>query len=377
MKICYVSNNFEIHDYRFLQKMVENNYEVHAISLRKDRINDKFIIKGIQYYEFYKNRKIYQKRFHGLNPFWFISAYIFVKKIIKEVEPDILHGGYANISGFISAVVGFHPFLLMPWGSDILSDPINNIFINKLVKYAVTHADMITCDAETVKKRIVENYEYNPDKIIVFPWGIDLNKFNPNNNEVPVDLLEWNEKIVVICTRQHKEVYGIEYLINAIPKIIKENENIRFIFIGDGHLTEKYKLQLNKDRMNQYVKFTGRIDNNQLPQYLTNSSIYVSPSLSDGSSLSLMEALACSLPVIVTNIDANLEWVKDYHNGIIVSPKNTENLVNSIIKLSHDKSLCSKMAIINLQIANEKANWDTNFKKLEEIYCNLLMNNKQ
>jgi len=371
MKICYVSNNFEIHDKRFLVKFVENNYDVHAVSFRKNGIDDNFKVNGVKYYEFCKVRKSYQKRFHGLNPFWYIATVKYLKKIVKEINPDILHGGYASISGFICALSGFHPFLLMPWGSDILFDPKRNPVINKMVSFSIKHSDMITCDAETVKKRIVENYGHNSNKIIVFPWGIDLNVFNPDNNNIPENLLEWRENFIVICTRQHKEVYGIDYLIESIPFVVKENRNVRFLFIGDGPLTNTYINQVKRLNVENYTKFIGRVKNENLPLYLNNSHIYVSPSLSDGSSLCLMEALACGLPVVVTNIEANHEWVKENINGILVAPKNTEDLVNAIVKLSKDKGLCSSIIKRNLQIAKDRANWNINFSKLEKIYQQL------
>ena len=371
MRICYVSNSFEIHDYRFLKKMAENNYDVHAVSLRKDEIDDKFKVEGIKYYEYCKS-KFYAKRLHGLNPLWYISAVRFLKTIIEEVKPDILHGGYASISGFVCALSGFHPFLLMPWGSDILFQPKKNPVINIIVTFSINHADMITCDADSVKNELIYRYNYNPNSIVVFPWGIDLNLFNPNNNKLPIELLDWQDKIIVICTRQHKKIYGIEYLINAIPLVIKKNKNVRFLFIGDGPLTKTYINKLKQLNVEKYAKFVGKVKNEDLPLYLNNSDIYISPSLSDGSSLSLMEALACELPVVVTDIAANHEWVRNNYNGIFCNKRDSEGIAQAIIKLTSDKNLRIKMKENSLNIARKSADWDINFSKLEKIYKQLL-----
>lgn len=371
MKICYVSNNFEIHDYRFLKKMVEDNYEVHAVSLRKDKIDEKFKISGINYYEYYNKRKFYQKRFHGLNILWYKSAVEFLKEIVNDVKPDILHGGYTSISGFISALSGFHPFLLMPWGSDILFDPKKNLVINRIVTFSINHADMITCDAQTVKTRIINEYNYDASKIVVFPWGIDLKLFNPDNNKIPIELLEWQDKIVVICTRQMKKIYGIEYLIQAIPKLIDKDENVRFLFVGDGSLRRVYQERINDLGLNNYVKLVGFIPNNELPKYLNIADIYVSPSLSDGTSLCLLEAMACKLPVVVTEIDAIKEWIKDGYNGFTVPIKNSELLSKKIGYLIKNNSFRKKMGENNYKIASKKTDWNKNFMKLEKIYSQL------
>jgi len=371
MKICYVSNNFEIHDYRFLKKLVDNNYEVHAVSLRKDKIDRKYRISGIYYYEFCNHRKIYQKRFHGFNPFWFFSAIKFVKKIILESKPEILHGGYVTISGFICALADFHPFLLMPWGSDILINTPINFVKRKIVSYTINKADMITCDAESVKDEILKRNIYDAKKIEVFPWGIDLRIFNPDNNNYPKELIVWKNQIVVVCTRQHKKIYGIEYLIDAIPAAVEENKNLRFLFIGTGPLTDFYLNKIRRLNIADYVKFIGRMDNSILPLYLNNSDIYISLSLSDGSSLCLMEAIACGLPVIVTEIKANKEWITHNVNGKLIPVKSTADIVDTILELADDKKLCLSMKERNLQIASNRTDWDKNFSKLEIIYKHL------
>ena len=68
----------------------------------------------------------------------------------------------------------------MPWGSDMLLEPEASILKRQLISYAIKHSDMITCDAGSVKKQIVERFNYNRDKIVVFPWGIDLSLFTPS-----------------------------------------------------------------------------------------------------------------------------------------------------------------------------------------------------
>jgi len=372
MKICYVSNNFEIHDYRFLVKLIENNYDVHAVSFRKNKIPDKYFVDKIKYYEYYKIHTFLTKRYKGLNPFWYYNALKFLKRIIIEIKPDILHGGYTSISGFICALSGSHPFLLMPWGSDILIDP-KRFFGNKLLtSYSIRNSDLITCDITIVKDEIVDKYDYDPDKIIVFPWGIDLNKFNPQNNETPDELIEWKNNTIIICTRQHRKIYANEYIIEAIPNILKENNSIRFLFIGSGPLTEKYLKKVNKLKIEEYVKFIPWIDNEKLPLYLSNSDINVSASLSDGSSLCLMEALACGLPSIVSDIKSNRIWIKNGYNGYLCKVKNSRDISEKILCLINNKKKFSKMKTKAINTSKKEADWNKNFSKLEKTYQILL-----
>lgn len=372
MRICYVSNNLEVTDNKILKELIKHDYDVHVVSIKKREIKSENKIEGIQYCELIEEQKFYENRLHGFNPLWFFAAYRFVKKIIAQTEPDVLHGGYASICGFICALTKFHPFLLMPWGSDVLVYPQKSIAIKKLVAYAIKNADMITCDAERIKKIIVNRFNFDSDKIVVFPRGIDINLFSPCRDSNIRDKFQWRNNKIIICTRQHKNIYGIEYLIDAIPKIVEKEPLARFLFIGEGPLTIEYKKRIKKLRIEEYVKFLGFIKNEFLPQYLNSADIYVSPSLSDGSSLCLLEAMACSLPVVVTDVEAILEWIKDGYNGLVCAKRKSDCIAEKILLFLSNEKMRGEMGQINYTIARDRADWNRNFSKLENIYNRLL-----
>lgn len=372
MKICYVSCNFDSTDNKFLIKLIARGYDVQAVSLRKKEIPKEFILDGIHYYEYCKTQRFYEKRTKGLNPFWYVSALKFLKHVISETKPDIIHAGYVSICGFICALTRFHPFLLMPWGSDILLEPKKSILKRQLVSYAIKESDLITCDAESVKKELVRRFNYNNDKIIIFPRGIDLSLFTPSRTSNSLENLGWKNNLIVICTRQHKKLYGIEYLIEAMPKIVTKYENARFLFAGSGPLTSLYKKRIKDLGVERYVKFLGFVSNKLLPHYLNIADVYVSPSLSDGTSICLLEAMACGLPVVVTNVDANLEWINNGYNGLICPKGSYEELSEKISLFLGNKELRKEMGQRNYKIAREKADWEKNFSILEEIYQKLI-----
>jgi glycosyltransferase involved in cell wall biosynthesis len=116
------------------------------------------------------------------------------------------------------------------------------------------------------------------------------------------------------------------------------------------------------------IRFLGEIPNHELPKYLNASDLYVSSSLSDGTSLSLLEALACGLPVVVTDVPANLEWVEDGINGLVVPRQSSEELAKAVITLLKDEQYAQEMGKKNLALARKRADWDRNFAKLEELY---------
>ena len=373
MKILYVGDSTSIHDFRFIRKLVENGYDTNVLTIDKNPVK----IEGAKYFTFSQKLNEVSNRF--INDVKYVK-YIYdqrnyIRKIIKEIEPDILHGGWIPTHGFISALSGFHPFLLMPWGSDVLIYPDEVSFLSeKIIRYAIKKADMIQCSSKIMKSRINDLYGYPKDKMVVFPWGIDLNKFNHlvGGNNIRAKL-GWEDKTIIIMTRSFKPIYGVKYFLRSLPKLIKKNNNTRVLLCGDGPLKNDFENYISENGFREYVYFVGHVENDELPKYLTASDIYVSTSFSDSTSISLLEAMACGLPVVVTSIAGNEDWIIDGYNGFFVPKEDHHQVYEKLSLLLNDNDLREKFGIRNLEIARDRADWNKNFGKLEEIYDKLLV----
>jgi len=375
MRILYFTYGGSIHDYRFLIKLAQEGYDCHYIYLSPN--GRKYEVEGVKNY-------CLNYAYHEKDNFFYLMgkalpAYNQFKKLLRDIKPDILHTGWIPSVGLMAAISNYHPLLLMPWGSDVLIFPRRSRIHRKVVKYVIKHADMITCDAGEVKKKIIEIADYPEDKIITFPWGIDLRIFHPSKDDRlrTREELGWSDKKILIMTRTFIPVYGIEYFLRAIPKVMEEFPQIRVLIIGSGPLEGHFRRIVNELKIKDNVLFLGQIPNPELAKYLNAADIYVSSSLSDGTSLSLLEAMACALPVVVTDVPAILEWVQDGVNGLVVPRKNIKQLSEKISYLLQNGDLAYKMGKKNFEIAQERANWDKNFKKLEEIYTTLMRYNKR
>jgi len=373
LKILYVGDSTHIHDFRFIRKLVENGYDTNVLTIDKNPVK----IEGAKYFTFPQKLNEASNRF--INDVKYVK-YIYgqrkyILKIIKEIGPDILHGGWIPAHGFISALSGFHPFLLMPWGSDVLVIPQNTSYLTKKqIILTIKKADMIQCSSKIMKSRINDLYGYPKDKMVVFPWGIDLNKFNPEVGENNIRVkLGWADKTIIIMTRSFKPIYGVEYFLRSLPKLIKKNNNTRILLCGDGSLKNDFENYISENGLKEYVYFVGHVENDDMPKYLAASDIYVSTSFSDSTSISLLEAMACGLPVVVTNIDGNKDWITDGYNGFLVPKKDYRQVYEKLNLLLNNNDLREKFGRRNLEIARDRADWNKNFGKLEEIYDKLLV----
>ncbi|MEA3493439.1 MAG: glycosyltransferase family 4 protein [Candidatus Margulisiibacteriota bacterium] len=378
MRIIYLSSNLSIHDHRFLKKLSDSDHEVFLITHYDGEKLPSYIqeLKGINKIH-YKNPLAFASGAEKYSIFtrkircWFafLKSIFRLRRDMKKIKPDVIHAGWTQADGFMAALSGFRPLLLMPWGSDILIVPKKSRGMMLKTKYALSKADMITCDCENVKNRIIDYVNFPAEKIVVFPRGIDLKLFysKRENNRIR-ERLGWAKNKILLMTRSFRPVYGVEYFLHALPKVVESCPETRVILCGDGPLKDDFEKIINSYKLKDHVHFAGFIKNEELPEYLNAADIYISSSLSDGTSLALLEAMASALPMVLSDVPSYLEWVVNNQNGYIVPRKNSQLLANRIIDLLKNDAKQKQFGEKNYQIAQERADWDKNFNKLEEMY---------
>jgi glycosyltransferase involved in cell wall biosynthesis len=413
MKIIYLSHILNIHDYRFLEKLSASNHDVLLVAVDNSNIPESISsIDGLKHvviprpfpmhdYKYYFSfisiiialrhylyrviekldfhKKLFNKRtLYSHEEFRFLFYRKKLSQIIKKFKPDVIHAGWIQLDGLVAALTGFKPVLQMPWGSDILIHPFKDEQTMCQTKYVLEHASHIYCDCDEVKKTILDISDFEPGHFSVFPQlGIDLSLFNPKRTKTSIlKNLEWEGKRIIIMTRSFlNQIYGNNFFIMALPKILHTHPDTRVIMVGTGPDEEVIKEIVDSLDLSQFVYFTGFVPNEELAYYLNAAEIYISTSKSDGTSLSLLEAMACKLPVVVSDVPANCEWIQDGINGFIVPRSKVNPISDKINNLLSDKSLAEKMGKLNYNIAVEKANLDINFSKLEKTYQNLSIRN--
>ncbi len=364
MRIAYLSQGNSVYDRRFLEKMVERGHEPHFISYHPRQPVE---VEGVRnyFYDYYTMHRF--KHLVMLQTAWHL------RKLFGIIKPDVLHTGWVQDHGFLGALSGFHPTLSMPWGSDVLIRPYDSTLAMWRARFTLRRADMITCDAQSVKDQIIKLSGCPSNKIVVFPWGIDLKTFRPECSGEVRKRLGWDHKKVLICTRNFDiRVHGVEYLIHAVPAVFERRPDVRVILVGTGPLEHEYRELVSELGLDDVVHFAGWLNEIQMAEHLKAADVYVSTSLSDGTSASLLEAMACGLPVVVTDVPSYFEWIEHGVNGYIVPRKDETRLAEALVKLLESPQPQKEMGERNLQVARERADWDKNFNILEDVYKSLV-----
>ena len=142
---------------------------------------------------------------------------------------------------------------------------------------------------------------------------------------------------------------------------------------GDGYLKDQL-VKLTEDLgASGYTQFVGRISHDKLPEFYNRASVYVSTSLSDsGLSMSTAEAMACGLPVIITDISDNIHWVENYQGGFVIPIKNPKLLAEKIIYLLEHETERKSFGAMNRRVVEERNSYLGEMAKVQTLYNNLL-----
>lgn len=372
LTICFLGTAASIHTVKWAEFFAEKGHNIHLVSY------DDYINK--------KSEKIFLHIIGKKIPFqlWRINtiinlpwALLQTKKIFKKIKPDIINAHYVTSYGHLAVLSGFKPLVVTVWGSDILITPKESLITKIVVKYVLKKADLITCDADHMKKAITK-LGASENKIEIINFGIDVNRFLPGEKD-----LELGHKLgvsgskIIISLRTFEPRYNLETLLRAMVLVLRKYPTVKLIMVGGGSQEGFLKNLVSRLKIDDSVKFVGIVLNDDLPGYLRLADIYVSTSLSDGGiASSTAEAMACGLPVVITDTGDNKKWVKDGEEGFVISTKNAEILAEKIIYLLKNEDICKKLGQSGRKIIMKKNNYYKEMAKMEEIYQNLVKNKK-
>lgn len=289
-----------------------------------------------------------------------------LRAILDRVRPDLIHAGPIQNGAYLVAQTNWHPLVSMSWGSDLLVDAQNGEDRYK-AKYALGASDVLLCDCQTVRKRAIQ-LGMPADRIVVFPWGVDLEHFSPGRNSKLREHLGWQDTFVVLSTRSWEPLYGVDLIVTAFIEASNGDPSLRLLMLGDGSQRAELLGRFRQAGMSEQIHAPGTVEPEELPAYYRASDLYLSASHSDGTSVSLLESMACGIPSIVSDIPSNQEWVVPEGNGWWFQDGNAVELSERLTRAVATSEQLHKMGNRARQIAEERGDWKVNFSRLMEGY---------
>ena len=293
---------------------------------------------------------------------WIMS---FLGKPLYE-KYDIVHG-QANLGGLPGWIIGklkkipsiftVHGSGLLVWNEMAKGVILRiNCFVENFLQTKLKYNTEISVDSRFCKFK-------NKNKPIVIPNGVDVDKFD----KIKVQKEKKYTKILFVG-RLHPQK-GLIYLIKSIESIKNKIKNTKFVIIGSGELDEKLQKEIKKRKLTKFFDFKGKVFGDDLVREFKSSHLFILPSIFEGQPLTLLEAWAAKLPVLVTNVGDNDRFVINNKNGWIIDPKNPKKLSNSILKiLSKDKKDLNNIGNSGYKLVKENYSWDKMTEKTYKVY---------
>jgi len=300
-----------------------------------------------------------------------------VRRELTRIQPEVWHAHIAIPYGVGAAATRWHPFLLTTHGSDVYF----RAWIGKSARlrapavrapaWLVFHSIHVALSA-VVDRLIV----YSPDMMEVLPrlgyprsklvpcfLGIDTSLFRPGDGGSG-DASE----LRVICTRNLEPIYGHETLLEAASLLRGRGVRIRLVLAGDGSARPRLEGLAASLRLGDAVEFLGAVPHRDLPRWLVGSDVLVSPSHSDTTAMSVLEGMACGLPVVVTEVGSLASRIVPGRHGFLFRPGDAEGLAGHLERIASDPALRHRMGEENRREVSSKYDLQGTVRSLEAAY---------
>lgn len=290
------------------------------------------------------------------NPFKVLNAVKKIKKAIVSFNPTVIHVHQANSYAFITAMANKKgiPFVVTTWGSDVLVLPKKGLLYRLMVKFSLSRADYITADAshmiQAIRKLGIKQ------EVILANFGIEI---LPNINTT--------KQNIIYSNRLHNPLYNIETIIKGFAQFFKNHNDWKLVIAATGNQTNDLKLLAEELIPKDAFEFIGFVGPQENAENYGKAKIWISIPFSDGTSISLLEAMGYGCIPVLSDLPANIEWVENNVNGVILKKEQLFAAFERALKLNGES-----VALMNINIIEDKATKMVNQKKFEDIYNKII-----
>ncbi len=323
----------------------------------------------------------------AINPLNDIPSYFQIKKLLRQLQPDIIHthsakaGILGRFAGYtlkgqwaqdLPAVVhGIHGLAFHPYQSQIL-----NTFYITVEKSAAKRTDFFISVADAMTDQATAVGIGRPEQYVTAYSAIDEDDFlSPISQQSRLDFRQKygiaEDAVVLVTIARLFMLKGHEYIVESAKSLAKRFENAVWLFVGDGNLSEHFKKQVRELGLAERFRFTDLLPPSEIPLAIQSSDILVHCSLREGLALALPQAMLCGKPAISFDVDGAREVVNE-RTGRLIEPKNIGQLVDACAELIENESLRRQLGGNGREFVKEMFSPDRMVDTIEAVYRKLL-----
>jgi len=343
--------------YNVSKKLIERGHDVTVITrgnLSKTQI------------DFIDNIRVIKAPFAPVYPFHVHFHGFFVNRLFKSLEKDfdivhihtplspIVKTSLPIVSTVHTSMIEDARYIELVDFKSLATKILTKILSYPLVLELMKKSAIVTTVSNSVAQELKEYYGYTS---IVIGNGVDERVFTPKNDR--------EDFILYVGRLSYRK--GLFDLIEC-AKYVCQRYDVSFVIVGKGELESVLKKRVNEIGLQDKVVFLGYVDRKKLIQLYQNASIFVLPTYYEGLPTVLLEAMACGLSVVATNISCNAEVIEDGWNGILIPTKSPEKMAEAVSLLIEDEDLRKKLSKNARRTIESKYTWDCVADRIEKCY---------
>lgn len=356
MKIAFLSAASSIHTIRWVNGLGAAGVEVHLISQQP-------LLTVL-----HKNVRAHLFPDRGM-PGYFLMASP-VRKLLKQLQPDLVNAHYASGYGTTARLVNYRPWLLSVWGSDVFEfpnkSPLHKWWVSNNLKTADAVASTSHCMAEQTRSLLPQLQD-----IATTPFGVDIQAFS-----LHIGTSEPRSSLTIGTVKALKPIYGIDTLIRAFAKLKHDllagdcdtAQRLRLRIVGDGPQMKELEQLAESLKIAPDLDFVGHVPHTRVPQELAALDIYVALSRSESFGVAAIEAGAAGLPVVVSDAGGLPEVVLAEQTGLVVPKDNPDAAAAALLRLVQDRRLRLRLGAAGQQHVAARYSWPACVQTMIDVY---------
>lgn len=374
MRLCIIANPNSIHTQRWVRFFARRGHEVHLVGpnpLLTDLPADlQTILAGGRFYDLTQVTNRRKFRF----AVWSFT----LRRLLRAVQPDVLHAHQVTGAGWLGAGAGYHPFLVTSWGSDLLVSARRSSTQRRLASQVLRRADYVTCVSQPLADA-AQALGVPASKVEVVHWGVDTELFRPGDASAPSASMpaESNKARgpLVLSIRGLRPIYNPLVIAQAIPVVLAQRPDARFVirtYSVDPELLATFQDIVAQGGAAGAVDYLGDLpDDNAIADLYRQAAVVVSVPSSDGTPQSVLEAMACGAAPVVSDLPWLHDWVRHGREGMVVPVGDANALARAILRLLDDEALSASIRAAAVRRVQQQADSRLWMERYEQIYQQL------
>jgi glycosyltransferase involved in cell wall biosynthesis len=283
-------------------------------------------------------------------------------RALAAFDPDLVDAHFVPNYGLLGALAGRRPLAVTAWGSDLLTVGPRDALRRRRARFVMRRADAVLVDSENLGAA-ARQLGAPPERLHVIPWGVDRARFRP----API-----REPGLLVSARMHEPIYDLPALLAGVKPVLERRPEARLVIAGDGSLRASLERRARETLPAGRFEFLGRLEAAALAALLGRAELYLSASLSDSTSVSLLEAMACGAVPVVSDIDGNREWVGEGDGARMFPPRDAAGVTRALERALGDPAWRDAARARNQRVIAERGDWGANLGRIEVLFERLV-----